>query len=513
MGRDKRPPIGPPGEDGPPFDMGPPGWGPPPPGGWEPPPHGGWGPPPPEGWPRPPDEWGPPPPGGWGPPPPDWDLRGPPHPDWGPRGPPHGWGPHPDDWLPPPEDWRRLHPEDWRRLHPEDWRHLHPEDWGPDRPPPPGWGHPGWGPEGPPEPWGPEAVPPPGMPLPPPVAMPPPDPAAYAPVAVPPVPPPGCVPPYAFPAFPPPGWAGETILEEQMPNPPPDQPEWIKALISVPPTESTPSDTKESTEEPADTKTPAATTPAPKPKPEPSKAARALGLLGKRTFDKPPPGRSTGIISFIGPTFGYIEREDLEKFTFSFEAFFGNPKAMTPGVRVHFTGCKEKNSLIATDVKVAPGGTENVDPEIYEAVVTQPIVEPQPGERQYPGQVHVNIGPLRTNLTFDRKDSMVTLLKNDQVLINLLMDIVTEKRRATNIKPKIPATFSHTNETREKGVIISLKDNKGIIKSDEHSELPFDIKENFSDVEFTTEDINEEVEFSIVTVRSLSSVPVNLIKI
>lgn len=42
------------------------------------------------------------------------------------------------------------------------------------------------------------------------------------------------------------------------------------------------------------------------------------------------------------PTFGYIEREDLEKFSFSFAAFFGNPKAMTPGVRVHFTACKEK---------------------------------------------------------------------------------------------------------------------------------------------------------------------------
>lgn len=73
----------------------------------------------------------------------------------------------------------------------------------------------------------------------------------------------------------------------------------------------------------------------------------------------------------------------------------------------------------------------------------------QPGERQYQGQVHVDIGPLRTNLMFDRKDSTVTLLKNDQVLINLLTDIVTEKRRATNIKPKIPATFSFTHEERE----------------------------------------------------------------
>lgn len=42
------------------------------------------------------------------------------------------------------------------------------------------------------------------------------------------------------------------------------------------------------------------------------------------------------------PSFGHIEREDLEKYTFSFNAFFGNPKAMTPGVRVHFTACKEK---------------------------------------------------------------------------------------------------------------------------------------------------------------------------
>ncbi|XP_042371065.1 cold shock domain-containing protein E1-like, partial [Plectropomus leopardus] len=301
-----------------------------------------------------------------------------------------------------------------------------------------------------------------------------------------------------------------TIVEDVMPNPPPDQPEWIKALISAPVSDSAAGETKKAGEELTVTNAPAAEPAAaakPKTKKKKLKAdaartARALGLLGKRTFEKPPPGRSTGIISFIGPTFGYIEREDLQKFTFSFDAFFGNPKAMQPGVRVHFTACKERNSLIATDVKVAPGGTENVDVEIYEAVVSQPIAEPQPGERQYPGQVHVDIGPLRTNLTFDRKDSTVTLLKNDQVLINLLTDIVTEKRRATNIKPKIPSTFSHTHEEREQGVIVSLTDNAGVIRSEKHGELPFDVKENFSDVEFTAEDVSEEVEFTIITLRA-----------
>lgn len=48
----------------------------------------------------------------------------------------------------------------------------------------------------------------------------------------------------------------------------------------------------------------------------------------------------------------------------------------------------KQNSLIATDVKVAPGGTENVDTEIYEAVVSQPIVEPQVS-------LHLNPSPRR----------------------------------------------------------------------------------------------------------------------
>ncbi|TNM99373.1 hypothetical protein fugu_012406 [Takifugu bimaculatus] len=506
-----RPTMGPPGEDGPPFDIGPPGWGPPRPGGWGPRPPGGplapdgWGPLPPERWPPIPPEgwdprgpplpdgWGPPPPGGWGHlPPRGWGSRGSEPPDWVPRGPPPlGWGGHPEDWLRPPEDWRPRHPDDWRPANPDDWGLRHPEGW---RMHPRDWSPPSdWRPEGPPELWGSETLPPGSLP---------PDAAAYvAPVPPPCIPPPGIPPPGILtPGIPPPvgfggyptGWTGEPVVEEVLPNPPPDQPEWIKALISAPPTESAPPDAKK-TEEPVPTPATEPPTVAPRPKPtNKPNTSKALGLLGKRTFEKPPPGRSTGIISFIGPSFGYIEREDLQKYTFSFDVFFGNPKAMTPGVRVHFTACKEKGSLIATDVKVAPGGTENVEPEIYEAVVTQPIVEPQPGERQYPGQI----------LTFDAKDSTVTLLKNDQVLINLLTDIVTEKRRATNIKPKIPSTFSETQEIREQGVIISLKDGEGVVKSEKHGELPFDVKENLSDVEFTVEDVNEEVEFTVITLRS-----------
>ncbi|KAM9727785.1 uncharacterized protein ACNS7B_018142 [Menidia menidia] len=303
-----------------------------------------------------------------------------------------------------------------------------------------------------------------------------------------------------------------------MPNPPPDQPEWIKALISAPPGESSPAEPRKTPPPqgpigapppqgsagppPPDPAPPGPPAQNPRPKHDVTKVAKVLNLLGRRSADKPPPGRSTGIISFIGPNFGHIEREDLQKFTFNFDVFFGNPKAMTPGVRVHFTACKEKDRFVATDVKVAPGGTENVDLEVYEAVVSQPILEPQPGERQYPGQVLVTVGPVRTNLPFERRDSGVSLLRGDQVLITLLRDVVTQRRRATGIRPQVPLTFSHTKEARQQGVIVSLGEGEGVIRSEEHGELPFEVRENFSDVEFTAEDVGEEVEFTVATLRA-----------
>lgn len=50
-----------------------------------------------------------------------------------------------------------------------------------------------------------------------------------------------------------------------------------------------------------------------------------------------------------------------------------------------------------------------------------------------------------------------------------------------------------------------MKDTEGIIESELHGQLPFQFKENFSDVEFTPEDLKEEVEFTVVTVRQLIS--------
>lgn len=50
------------------------------------------------------------------------------------------------------------------------------------------------------------------------------------------------------------------------------------------------------------------------------------------------------------------------------------------------------------------------------------------------------------------------------------------------------------------GIITCLGAEEGIINSDEHGELPFDICENFNDTEFNTTDIHKEVEFTVAMV-------------
>ncbi|MED6294456.1 hypothetical protein CHARACLAT_021241, partial [Characodon lateralis] len=115
----------------------------------------------------------------------------------------------------------------------------------------------------------------------------------------------------------------------------------------------------------------------------------------------------------------------------------------------------------------------------------------------YPGQIHANIGPLKTNVTFNHQDCTVTLLKNDHVLINLLLNTKNNKRRAANIRPKIPFTFTYTKEIRELGTIALLGDKEGIIGSANHGEIPFDICENFSDTELNSDDVGKDVEFTV----------------
>ncbi|XP_064788313.1 uncharacterized protein si:dkeyp-121d4.3 isoform X3 [Oncorhynchus masou masou] len=230
-----------------------------------------------------------------------------------------------------------------------------------------------------------------------------------------------------------------------------------------------------------------------------SKKDKKAGQKKSYNDKPPPPGRSKGVISFIGPTYGYIERDDLNKYSFTFDAFLGVPKNMIPGVRVHFTAYKEKAGEYATGVSVPPGGTEEIDSTIIEGFVCNVILEQQPGAKPKPGQIEANIDGMSRALLYSEKDYTITLFQGDHVMFNLLTDIVTQKIRATNIRPKTPQTFKITGEKREVGVIKSVKCDSGTIMAANQNNLPFETTENMSLTEFT---IMDEVEFTVVTIKN-----------
>ncbi|XP_031679272.1 uncharacterized protein LOC109888958 isoform X2 [Oncorhynchus kisutch] len=122
-----------------------------------------------------------------------------------------------------------------------------------------------------------------------------------------------------------------------------------------------------------------------------------------------------------------------------------------------------------------------------------------PGAKPKPGQIEANIDGMSRALFYSKKDYTITLFQGDHVMFNLLTDIVTQKIRATNIRPKTPQTFKITGEKREVGVIKSVKCDSGTIMAANQNNLPFETTENMSLTEFT---IMDEVDFTVVTIKN-----------
>uniref|UniRef100_A0AAY4EAW4 Cold shock domain-containing protein n=1 Tax=Denticeps clupeoides TaxID=299321 RepID=A0AAY4EAW4_9TELE len=203
-------------------------------------------------------------------------------------------------------------------------------------------------------------------------------------------------------------------------------------------------------------------------------AVTVLSLL----LYRPPPGRSMGVITFIGNNHGMIERDDLKKFSFSFEAFLGDPKHLLPGVKVHFTACKStKDSECGTDVIVPPGGTEDTDSTIHSGVITRSLIA-----NQVWGSVNIQKS---------------TLLHNDHVHFQIVTDVITQAKRATNVRPKVPETFQYTEEIREMGVIVDTKNTSWTITTQNRNDLEALQHENIGDGELA---VMDEVEFTVIMV-------------
>ncbi|XP_051506980.1 uncharacterized protein LOC127413691 isoform X2 [Myxocyprinus asiaticus] len=210
-----------------------------------------------------------------------------------------------------------------------------------------------------------------------------------------------------------------------------------------------------------------------------------------------PRGRSLGIISFIGNNCGFIEREDLKKFSFVFDAFFGIRSHLVPGVKVHFTAVKNLGKECAVDVKVAPRGTEDIDSTVYEGVVTTALPDGKVKEPN-PGCIRTILSVDPVKLPFGKQDTNVTLLLYDRVEFQLLTDLITREQRATHIKPKTPETFQLTKEIREMGVIMNKTDGTLTIMTETYNNLTASAADSLSEDEL---DVMDEVELTVITVN------------
>ncbi|RXN20619.1 zinc finger protein 318-like [Labeo rohita] len=193
---------------------------------------------------------------------------------------------------------------------------------------------------------------------------------------------------------------------------------------------------------------------------------------------------------------GYIEREDLKKFSFVFDAFFGSRAHLVPGVKVHFTVVKNLGKECAVDVKVAPGGTEDIDSTVYEGVVLTAL--PFDSKDANPGCIRTIISKDPIKLPFGKTDTNVTLLLYDRVEFQLLTNVITKEQRATNIKPKTPDTFQLTKEVRVMGVIINKSDGTLTVMTEKHDSLTGSAADSLSDEELN---VMDEVELTVLTVN------------
>lgn len=74
----------------------------------------------------------------------------------------------------------------------------------------------------------------------------------------------------------------------------------------------------------------------------------------------------------------------------------------------------------------------------------------------HPGRIRTILTTETVKLSFGKMDSKATLLLFDRVKFQLLTDIITKVRRATNITPQMPETFQLTKEIREKVIDLIL---------------------------------------------------------
>ncbi|XP_013112938.2 cold shock domain-containing protein E1 isoform X2 [Stomoxys calcitrans] len=260
-----------------------------------------------------------------------------------------------------------------------------------------------------------------------------------------------------------------------------------------------------------------------------------LGACHIRLENPAQPVKYRGVVCSMKESFGFIERADVVKeIFFHFSEAEGNVE-LRPGDDVEFTIQTRTVSLPVIDrvsklrscfpyqlgfvsiafslkgrefacniTRLPPGSVifEDVDTTIYKGQVLKPLDRNNPTRQTndpLPGRIRYRAPDYsEVEVPFGDKDQKgdFTLRHGDWVQFLLATDRRDQLQRATSIS-LLDETFKVSGEKREQGVIASLKEGFGFIKSVERNVRIFF---HYTEILDTSREIivNDEVEFTVV---------------
>lgn len=211
-----------------------------------------------------------------------------------------------------------------------------------------------------------------------------------------------------------------------------------------------------------------------------------------------------GVVCSMKENYGFIERADVVKeIFFHYSEFQGNISELVLGDDVEFNVQSRNNKEVAVAIKALPAGTvifDDVALEKRRGKILKTLKSPH-GRRQsdpLAGRIVYETlkGPIE--IPYGDKDQRgeYTLQVSDLVEFNIATDRRDKLQRATNIG-LVDDTFKITTESRETGVIATLKEGFGFIRCAEREARMFF---HFSEVVDTEPElrVHEEVQFTVV---------------
>lgn len=197
--------------------------------------------------------------------------------------------------------------------------------------------------------------------------------------------------------------------------------------------------------------------------------AREVTLLEAADTEK-----CQGVVSSMKESFGFIERADkVSEIFFHYSEFNGNINELMLGDDVEF-GIQARNGKeVAVRVDKLPEGTvkfEDISSERYQGTVDRPLSKSAAKRQHDPLHGKIVYTPLNDDdveeeIVFSERDlhGDFSLRIGDVVEFNIAVDRRDSLKRATNIS-LVDVAEPNDGETRELGIVASLKEGFGFIK-------------------------------------------------